>query len=147
MIKLLQRFYIKNLIYVLIFVFILMWIYSLTDIKVFVHSYPELVPVLLFTVCAVCGLGWPLLFRSYYAHRQRHRKSISQDEFIAFQKKLIIISLLPVYFLVISIIVNIAHFYQYGILFIAMYTGYYYYPFRKRIILDQRIYRVTGQGE
>lgn len=99
--------------------------------------------VVFFSSCAAFGLGFPILYRSYFAYRMRQRNSILKNEFIVFEKRLLIICLISVYFALSGIILGMPHFYQYGMILIAMYAAYYYYPSKKRLNLDIRIYRVN----
>lgn len=102
----------------------------------------NLLPIVVFVGCATTGLGLTIFYRSYFANRNRNLKSISKTEFIKFEKNLIILSLLPVYFALFAVLQKIPEFYQYFSILVALYTAYYYYPSSKRLELDRRIYRV-----
>ena len=113
----------------------------------FLNTDGNFIPGLVLTVSAACGLGIPILFRSTFAYRNRARRSISATEYFVFENRLINISIVPVYFVIIAFLGGFAPFYLYGIILIAMYTPYYYYPSKRRLDLDRRIFRVTAQDK
>jgi hypothetical protein len=139
----LRVFYLKSLTIPIV-------IYLLSEL--FIIFIPELahafiiqsnrLPIVIFVAGATTGLGSTIFYRGYYANRNRNRKSISKTEFIRFEKNLIILSLLPVYFALFGVLLNIPEFYQYFSILVALYAAYYYYPSARRLELDRRIFRV-----
>jgi hypothetical protein len=102
----------------------------------------NILPIVIFVGSATTGLGLTIFYRSYFANLNRSRNSISRNYFNKFEKNLIILSLLPVYFALFGVLQKIPEFYQYFSILVALYAAYYYYPSSKRLELDRRIFRV-----
>jgi hypothetical protein len=139
----LRGFYLKNLLmpvgvylsFEILFIFV----------PEFVPSFSiksGIMPIIVFVGSATTGLGLTIFYRSYFANLNRSRKSISKAEFIKFEKNLIMLALLPVYFSLFGVLQKIPEFYQYFSILVALYAAYYYYPSAKRLKLDRRIFRV-----
>ena len=139
----LRGFYLKNLLipvgvylsFEILFIFV----------PEFVPSFrveSGILPIVIFVGSATTGLGLTIFYRSYFANLSRSRKSISKTDFVKFEKNLIILSLLSVYFALLGVLQKIPEFYQYFSILVALYAAYYYYPSTRRLKLDRRIYRV-----
>jgi hypothetical protein len=87
----------------------------------------------------------PVLYRTLYVSKIRDRKSISKDEFIKFEKNLIIMVMVAPYITIIALLFNLPGFYFGGIILFAIYSVYYYYPSSKRIKFEKKIFRLNEQ--
>jgi hypothetical protein len=73
----------------------------------------------------------------------RHSKSISETELIKFERNLLFMVLATPYLALTAFILEFPRFYSAGTILMGIYTIYYFYPSKKRIALDRRIYRVA----
>jgi len=98
--------------------------------------------VLMFVITASFGIAFPTLYRTWFAKRTEKRKSLEPYEFLKFEKRILLIALVAPYLAVIAIIVNMPIQFLTGIFLIALYSLYFFYPSKKRIGLDKKIFRV-----
>ncbi|MFO7750709.1 MAG: hypothetical protein R6V54_11525 [Desulfobacteraceae bacterium] len=106
---------------------------------------PAFLPVLLFVLSAVTSVAAPVLTRTLFAHRMRNQKRVDKDRFLVFEKRLLTMVLLTPWFALAAYGLDFQRFYSTGIVLMAFYAVYYYYPSKKRIAFDQRIFRVTDK--
>jgi hypothetical protein len=94
------------------------------------------------TLAALCAVGLPIFYRAYFAHTVRLQKTVSRACFLAFERNLILIALLAPYWGLLAFGWKLPRFYFTGTLLMALYAVYYFYPSRKRLRYDTRIFRV-----
>jgi hypothetical protein len=92
---------------------------------------------------ALFGIALPIFYRALFVNKIRDRKSISVDEFLKFEKKLLVIAMIAPYFIVITILLNLPGFYYGMVVIIALYAVYYYFPSEKRIKFEKRLFRIS----
>ena len=97
------------------------------------------------------------MFFFFFSSRRRHTRyisvtgvqtcalPISLQEFLDFEKKLIIISMISPYIIIIPIIFNFSSFYFAGIILFSLYSIYYYYPSEKRIDFEKKLFRIKEE--
>ena len=142
----LRRYYFWLLLPAIILIFaveILKEIFIADGQELIIVSHP--VGISIFIICAVLGLGFPILYRAYFAHANRTKSAVSFSIFLRYQKNLLIITLSAVYVAVFGYSLNIPEFYKYTCVLIALYAAYYYYPSDRRLSLDRRIFRVKDK--
>ena len=96
---------------------------------------------LIFVLAAFIAVACPVLYRSLFAGRQRNSASVPQTVLLKFERNLIRTVMTTPYLALIAYFFRVPRFYSAGILLLALYAIYYYYPSEKRIMLDQRIFR------
>lgn len=99
----------------------------------------------IFTLAALCAVGLPIFYRAYFAHTVRLQKAVSRDRFVSFERNLILIALLAPYWGVLALGWKLPRFYLTGTLLMGLYAVYYFYPSRKRLRYDTRIFRVRDE--
>ncbi len=104
-------------------------------------SYLNLIAALTFTLAVVFAVALPIFFRTLFAHKIRHRSSLSQEELIKFERCLIYVSLATPYLTLISYLLEFPKFYFAGTVLMALYAVYFYYPSERRIQFEKRIFR------
>ena len=104
---------------------------------------PSFFPALFFTLSAITAIAGPLFLRTLFAHFMRDKKQVSKDNFEKFQKGLISISMLTPFFAFIAVVCEFEKFYSASIIILALYAIYYYFPSKKRIDFDKKIFRIN----
>jgi len=138
----LRKTYFKLLIplTVILIIFYLLKIFgALDNIHV---GYLKLISILFFILAGIFGVAFPIFYRTLFISNLKNIKTISKEEFIRFEKRLIIISLLTPYFIIMPIIFNFPDFYFGGIILFSLYAVYYFYPSKARIDFEKRIFRI-----
>ncbi len=98
--------------------------------------------VLLFVLSAAFGIAFPILCRTWFVKKIESRKTLEPDEFLRFEKRILLIALTVPYFAVVAVFFNLPFQYLAGIFLIAIYSVYFFYPSDKRIEFDKKIFRV-----
>lgn len=104
---------------------------------------PSFFPTLFFVLSAITAIAGPLFLRTLFAHFMRDKKQVSIDSFEKFQKGLISISMLTPFFAFIAVVCEFEKFYSASIIILALYAIYYYFPSKKRIGFDKKIFRIN----
>jgi len=102
----------------------------------------ELIAPLVFVLSVVFAIAWPIFFRTLFAHKIRHQKSIPEVDLIKFERHFLYIALVTPYLTLAAYLLEFPSFYLAGTVLTALYAVYYYYPSKKRIQFERRIFRV-----
>jgi len=102
----------------------------------------ELLAPLVFVLSVVFAIAWPIFFRTLFAHKIRHQKSISEADLINFERNFLYIALVTPYLMLTAYLLEFPRFYLAGTILMALYAVYYYYPSKKRMQFERRIFRV-----
>ena len=100
---------------------------------------------LLFTAAALFALGLPICYRAYFAYRKQTGRHISQTTFYVFQRNLLYIVLVTPYIALLMYGLHLSRFHQMGTLLMALYGVYYFYPSRKRLAQERKIFGVPDK--
>ncbi|MCD4721982.1 MAG: hypothetical protein K8S13_19285 [Desulfobacula sp.] len=103
---------------------------------------PSVLHSILFILSAVTAIAGPLFFRTLFAHSMRKQKQVPAKEFLSFQRKILWISQITPYYAFAAVLCDFPRFYAAAIVLMALYAVYYYFPSRKRINFDRKIFRV-----
>jgi hypothetical protein len=95
-----------------------------------------------FVLSVVCAVALPIFIRSLFAHTMRNEKTVPEAALIRFERKLLIVSLLTPYFIIPAYLLEFPYFYFTAIILMALYAVYYFYPSKKRIQFERRLFRV-----
>ncbi len=107
------------------------------------NDFTEILAPSIFILSVTLALALPIFYRTFFAHRKRHTKSISEHELIKFERNLIYMTLVTPYLALTALVLELSRFYTAGTILMGIYAVYYFYPSKKRIALDRRIYRVS----
>lgn len=106
-------------------------------------EFSKNISVTLLVLTALFSVALPIFYRSLFANKVKDKKSITINEFLKFEKNLIIIAMIAPYFLVFTVLLNLSGFYFGTIVIIALYAVYYYYPSEKRVEFEKKLFRIS----
>jgi hypothetical protein len=109
-------------------------------------EFSKALSVTLLVLTALFSVALPIFYRSLFANKVKDMKSITVNEFLKFEKNLIIIAMVAPYFLVFTVLLNLSGFYFGTIVIIALYAAYYYYPSEKRIKFEKKLFRISEKA-
>lgn len=94
-------------------------------------------------IISVCfALALPILYRTVFANKMRHHTHTAEKDWLKFERNLLYIAMTTPYVSLIAQVLQLPRFHLGGILIMALYAVYYYYPSRKRLDYERRIFRV-----
>ncbi|MBW2004600.1 MAG: hypothetical protein JRI72_08290 [Deltaproteobacteria bacterium] len=105
-------------------------------------KFQEFLGPLLFILSVIFAIALPILFRTLFAHKVQHQKSVSEPDLLRFERIFLYIALLTPYVTFIAYFFELPRFYCAGTVLMALYAVYYYYPSERRIKFEKRIFRV-----
>ena len=95
----------------------------------------------IFILAGTFAIALPIFFRTLFLHRIRHQKRTPAADLLAFERRFLLIVLIPAYLAVLAYVMNITHFHFVGTVLMALYAAYYYYPSPHRVASEKRIFR------
>ncbi|WP_320040426.1 hypothetical protein [uncultured Desulfobacter sp.] len=107
------------------------------------RQLPEIWHAILFTGAAVTAIAGPVMIRVLFAHKVRQKSRVSQALFLTFQRRLIMVSGITPYLALAAVWNKFSEFHACGIILMALYAVYYYFPSQKRIVHDIKMFRVA----
>ena len=96
----------------------------------------------LFILAAVTALAGPLMVRAWFAHIHRGSTGVPRAPFLRFQRRILLISQVTPYLAGAALALGAPKFHASAILLLALYAVYYYFPSKRRIDFDKRVFRV-----
>ena len=96
----------------------------------------------LFVLSVVSAAAAPILTRTLFAHRMRHRQYIPEDAFLRFQRLQILVVMATPYLALAAYVLAVPRFYLAGTGLAMLYALYYHCPTNRRLAFDRRIFRV-----
>ena len=103
-----------------------------------------LLPPLIFIVSACLAVALPIFYRTVFANKRRHQTHTVEEDWLKFERNLLYIAMATPYVALIAQILKLPRFHLGGTIIMALYALYYYYPSKKRIDYERRIFRVKG---
>ena len=107
-------------------------------------SIPRVIHPFIFIVSVCFAVAFPILYRTVFANQRRHQKNTTEEDWLKFERNLLYIALVTPYVCLIAQILKLPRFHLGGTILMALYAVYYYYPSKKRIDYERRIFRVKG---
>jgi hypothetical protein len=95
----------------------------------------------IFILAAVFAIAGPILYRSFFAHRQRKRVKVPPLVLYQFERNLTGLALVVPYLAMVGYFLQLPRFHLAATFLMALYAIYYYYPSQKRIAFDRKIFR------
>jgi MFS family permease len=105
---------------------------------------PRALHLIVFIVSICFAAAFPILYRTIFAHKRRHDIHTEQEDWLKFERNLLCIAMTTPYVSLIAQILQLPRFHLAGTLIMAFYAVYYYYPSRRRLEFDRRIFRVKS---
>jgi len=102
----------------------------------------EILAPLVFILSIVLATALPVSFRTLFAYRKRDRKKVTEAEMLKFERLIISITLITPYLALTAYVFEFPGFYTHGSILMGLYALYYFFPSKKRLALDRRIFRV-----
>ena len=97
---------------------------------------------LIFILCIALAIAFPIFYRALFAHKNRDVMSVSDQKFLKFERTLVNVVMITPYLALLSYLFELPRFYTASAILIGLYAVYYFYPSKKRIAFERRIFRV-----
>jgi len=122
-----------------ILIFVLQYFHLLS------FNIPQIPPIFypIIFIASVCfAVAMPIFYRTVFANKRRHQIHTSEEDWLKFERNLLYIAMATPYIALIAQILQLPRFHLAGTIIMALYAVYYYYPSKKRIAFERRIFRV-----
>ena len=96
----------------------------------------------IFILSVVFAIALPIFFRVLFYQRTRYQQHVSEVEWIRFECHFLYIAMITPYLALLACLLELSKFHFTGTILAALYAAYYYYPSKKRVDADRRIFRV-----
>jgi hypothetical protein len=107
-------------------------------------NIPRVIQPLVFIISVCFAVAFPILYRTIFANKRRHQKNTAEEDWLKFERNLLYIALVTPYVCLIAQILRLPRFHLGGTIIMTLYAVYYYYPSKKRIDYERRIFRVKA---
>jgi hypothetical protein len=105
-------------------------------------AIPSVLHAIIFILSAITAIAGPLFLRTLFAHSMRNETQATAKKFLAFQTNTLWLSQMTPYLAFIAVFCDFPRFYGGAIVLMTLYAVYYFFPSEKRILFDQKIFRV-----
>jgi hypothetical protein len=122
-------------------------IFALRHFHLASFTIPQIQTVLnpIIFVASVCfAVAFPILYRTVFANKRRHQTHTAEEDWLKFERNLLYIAMATPYIALIAQILQLPRFPLAGTIIMALYAVYYYYPSKRRIAFERRIFRVKA---
>lgn len=109
-----------------------------------IPQFPSAIPPFIFIVSVCFAVALPIFYRTLFANKMRHQTRTSEREWLKFESNLLYIAMITPYVGLIAQILQLPRFHLAGTIVMALYAVYYYYPSKRRIEFDRRVFRVKA---
>jgi hypothetical protein len=141
MVQKLRRIYFILILPVVIGFIVVCYLKSRHLLAVGPYNNSGVLPQLLFILAAGTAMAYPILLRAVFAHRNQFEKFVLKCDLLKFERYLIAGPLLTPYLALLAYYLELPEFYTIGIFLMSLYASYYFYPSKRRIALEQQIFR------
>ena len=114
--------------------------YGLIEIGSF--NFIEIAGPSIFILCIALAIAFPIFYRTLFAHKSRDLISVSEKELLKFERTLINVAMITPYMALTAFLLELPRFYTASAILMGFYAVYYFYPSKRRIAFDKRIFRV-----
>jgi apolipoprotein N-acyltransferase len=142
MVEDLKRTYFILLVPAVIGFIVLFFSLKLNWIHLKLYPVPKMLALTLFILSVVFAVALPIFYRTLFANKIRHQTETSEAEWLKFEQNSIRIALVTPYLTLTAHFLDLPKFYLSGTILMALYAIYYFYPSKKRIAFERRIFRV-----
>ena len=109
-----------------------------------IPQIPPVLPPLIFIVSACFAVALPIFYRTVFANKRRFQTHTVEEDWLKFERTLLYIALATPYVALIAQILRLPRFHLAGTIIMALYAVYYFYPSKRRIVYERRIFRVKA---
>ncbi len=106
--------------------------------------YTSVIGPAVFIAAILLAAALPLLYRVRFVKSVQGSHGVDAALFLSFQKNLTSLALLAAYAAAAGYMAGVANFHFSGAFLAALYGAYYYYPSRRRVAQEMRLFRVNG---
>ena len=107
-----------------------------------VPRIPWVIAPIIFIASVCSAVALPILYRTVFANKRRHQTRTDENDWKKFERNLLYIAMATPYIGLIAQILRLPRFQLAGTIIMALYAVYYYYPSKRRIGFERRIFRV-----
>jgi len=97
----------------------------------------------IFILCIALAIAFPIFYRTLFAHKNRDLISVSEKKLLNFERTLINVAMITPYLALIAYFLDLPRFYTGSTVLIGLYAVYYFYPSKRRIAFDRKIFRAV----
>jgi hypothetical protein len=122
-------------------------IFVLRHFQLVRFNIPQIPPILyaIIFIASVCfAVALPIFYRTVFANKRRHQTHTAEEDWLKFERNLLYIAMATPYVALIAQILQLPRFHLGGTIIMALYAVYYYYPSKRRIEYERRIFRVKA---
>ena len=109
-----------------------------------IPEIPHLITPFVFIISVCFAVAFPILYRTVFANKMRHQTHTAEKDWLKFERNLLYIAMTTPYVSLIAQVLQLPRFHLAAVIIMALYAVYYYYPSKKRIEYERRIFRVKG---
>ena len=95
----------------------------------------------LFILSIIFAVALPLLMRTLFVHKHYREKGISENVLLKFERNIMLLALVAPYLALLAFVLEVPRFHLGGAILAGLYAVYYFYPSRKHIQYERRIFR------
>ena len=117
------------------------WAKAYDFIEIDSINFSEIAGPSIFILCIALAIAFPIFYRTLFAHKSRDLISVSEKELLNFERTLINVVMITPYLALIAYFLDLPRFYTGSAVLIGLYTVYYFYPSKRRIAFDRKIFR------
>jgi hypothetical protein len=119
------------------------WAKTYDFIEINSISFHEIAGPSIFILCIASAVAFPIFYRTLFAHKSRDLISVSEKKLLNFERTLINVVMLAPYLALIAYFLDLPRFYTTSAILIGLYAVYYFYPSKRRIAFDRKIFRAV----
>ena len=105
-------------------------------------NFIQIAGPLIFILCIALAIAFPIFYRTLFAHQNRDLISVSDKKLLKFERTLINVVMITPYLALLTYFFELPRFYTASAMLIGLYAVYYFYPSKRRIAFERRIFRV-----
>jgi hypothetical protein len=109
-----------------------------------ISQIPSVLSLIIFVASVCFAVALPIFYRTVFANKRRHQTSTAQEDWLKFEQNLLYITLATPYVALLAQILQLPRFHLGGTIIMALYAVYYYYPSKRRIEYERRVFRVKA---
>ena len=107
------------------------------------NTFIEIAGASIFILCVALAIAFPIFYRTLFAHRNRDLISVSEKKLLNFERTLINVAMITPYLALIAYLMDLPRFYTASAFLFGLYAVYYFYPSKRRIAFDRKIFRAV----
>ena len=120
-------------------------VFALQHFQLVSFNIPQIPPILypIIFIASVCfAVAFPIFYRTVFANKRRHQTRTAEEDWLRFERNLLYIAMATPYVALIAQVLRLPRFHLGGTIIMALYAVYYYYPSKRRLKFERRIFRV-----